>query len=194
MATLLLTTGATPQMYYGEELGMRTTPPSRIEDVKDPIGKIGWPKEKGRDGERTPMQWDTSKNAGFTTSDRPWLPVPPSAAEVNVAAEAKNPGSMLSFYKELIRLRRNDPALRDGKYYAVNADDQNVLAYIRQTSGEVVLVALNMSSSSQTVKYDLAPLGMKGKRVQPLVGEKTSVQLDNVILPPFGMLICKVQE
>ena len=58
MAVLELTTRGTPQMYYGEELGMRTTDPARIEDVHDPIGKLGWPKEKGRDGERTPMQWD----------------------------------------------------------------------------------------------------------------------------------------
>ena len=67
MAVLELTTRGTPQMYYGEELGMRTTDPARVEDVHDPIGKLGWPKEKGRDGERTPMQWDATPNAGFTT-------------------------------------------------------------------------------------------------------------------------------
>ena len=60
MAVLLLAPRGTPQMYYGEELGMRTTDPARIEDVHDPIGKLGWPKEKGRDGERTPMQWDAT--------------------------------------------------------------------------------------------------------------------------------------
>src|SRR5208283_113496 len=78
LATLLFTTRATALMYYGEELGMTTTTPTRREDVKDPIGITGWPKEKGRDGERTPMQWDASDKAGFTTGD-PWLPVPPSA-------------------------------------------------------------------------------------------------------------------
>ena len=82
MAVLELTTRGTPQMYYGEELGMRTTDPARIEDVHDPIGKLGWPREKGRDGERTPMQWDTSANAGFTTSSTPWLKAPPSARDV----------------------------------------------------------------------------------------------------------------
>ncbi len=61
MAALLLTTRATPQMYYGEELGMRTTTPTRKEDVQDPVGRTGWPKDKGRDGERTPMQWNSSK-------------------------------------------------------------------------------------------------------------------------------------
>src|SRR5258708_6113600 len=78
MAALLLTTRATPLLYYGEEIGMRTTPPQRKEDVQDPIGKIGWPEEKGRDGERAPMQWDPSRNAGFTTADHNWLPVPRS--------------------------------------------------------------------------------------------------------------------
>jgi alpha-glucosidase len=196
MATLLLTTGATPQMYYGEELGMRTTPPARVEDVRDPIGKLGWPEEKGRDGERTPMQWDTSKNAGFSTSDDPWLHVPPSAKEVNVAVESKQPDSMLNFYKKLISLRRNEPALRDGKYIAVNTDDQNVLSYLRRNSaGESVLVALNMSGSSQTIKYNLARQGVQGKTAKPLAGfgDKASVSLSDVTLPPFGVLIARVR-
>ena len=64
IATMLLTTRATALMYYGEELGMTTSTPTRVEDVKDPIGKTGWPKEKGRDGERTPMQWDAYGSAG----------------------------------------------------------------------------------------------------------------------------------
>src|ERR1700757_3431774 len=94
MAALELTTRGTPQMYYGEEIGMRTTPPARIEDVHDPIGKLGWPKEKGRDGERTPMQWNASANAGFTTSPKPWLPIPPSAKTYNVQTESQNPNSI----------------------------------------------------------------------------------------------------
>jgi alpha-glucosidase len=68
VATMLLATRSTALMYYGEELGMTTSTPTRIEDVKDPIGITGWPREKGRDGERTPMQWNGSAEAGFTTS------------------------------------------------------------------------------------------------------------------------------
>jgi len=75
MAALYLTLRGTPIMYYGEEIGMKTTPPTSKEEVKDPIGRTGWPKEKGRDGERTPMQWDGSTNAGFSKAT-PWLPVP----------------------------------------------------------------------------------------------------------------------
>jgi alpha-glucosidase len=106
IAALLLATRGTPQMYYGEELGMRTTDPVRIEDVHDPIGKIGWPKEKGRDGERTPMQWNGSAEAGFTTSAKPWLPVPPSATQYNVEAERKDAGSIFNWYKRLLALRK----------------------------------------------------------------------------------------
>src|SRR5437588_5999851 len=68
MAGLYLTLRGTAIMYYGEEIGMTTTEPKRKEDVKDPIGKLGWPKEKGRDGERTPMQWDDTTNAGFSAA------------------------------------------------------------------------------------------------------------------------------
>ena len=74
LATILFTSRATALMWEGEELGMVTSTPTRREDVKDPIGITGWPKEKGRDGERTPMQWDSSKDAGFSTAAKTWLP------------------------------------------------------------------------------------------------------------------------
>ena len=92
IAAMLFTTRATALMYYGEELGMRTTTPTRVEDVKDPIGKTGWPKEKGRDGERTPMQWDaTPPQAGFSTSATTWLPVASNYKTVNVQTELADP-------------------------------------------------------------------------------------------------------
>lgn len=175
---------------------MRTTPPARVEDVRDPIGKLGWPEEKGRDGERTPMQWDTSKNAGFSTSDDPWLRVPPSAEEVNVVVEEKDPNSMLNFYKKLISLRRNNPALRDGEYIAVNTDDKNVLSYLRKNpAGKSVLVALNMSASPQTMKFDLSPQGIQGKTASPMIpfDSRASVSFSDVVLPPFGVLIAQVE-
>jgi alpha-glucosidase len=191
MATLLLTTGATPQMYYGEEIGMRTTPPARVEDVRDPIGKLGWPEEKGRDGERTPMQWDTSKNAGFSTSDDPWLHVPPSAKEVNVAVESKEPDSLLNYYKKLISLRRSDPAMHTGEYIAVNTDDQNVLSYLRRSADETVLVALNMSASAQTLTYDLSSRGVVGSGAESLI-DGAKVTLTDMVLPPFGVFVGRV--
>ncbi len=88
IATMLFTTRATALMYYGQELGMQTTVPTRKEDVKDPVGVTGWPKEKGRDGERTPMQWNDTANAGFSTAPTTWLPVAADYKTVNVAAES----------------------------------------------------------------------------------------------------------
>jgi alpha-glucosidase len=193
MAALLLATRGTPQMYYGEELGMRTTDPARIEDVHDPIGKIGWPKEKGRDGERTPMQWDGSAEAGFTTSAKPWLPVPPSATQYNVEAERKDPDSIFNWYKRLLALRKSEPALWDGSYESVNDTDPNVFAFLRRSDDSTVLVALNFTAKAQTVQ--LAIPGKDGK-VETLLktpGAADPKSLGLIPLGPFGVYIGKLQ-
>jgi alpha-glucosidase len=197
-AALLLTTRATPLMYYGEEIGMRTTEPARKEDVQDPIGKIGWPEEKGRDGERTPMQWDASTNAGFSAAQGPWLPVPPSAAAYNVAAESQDPNSVLSFYKRLLALRRSEPSLRDGLYLPLNQEDPHVLAFLRKKPGgsEAVLVVLNMSAEAQTVKFDLSADRVKESSAKPLIAAPEigpeSTQLAHFTVPAFGVFIGSV--
>jgi len=197
MAALLLTTRATPQMYYGEEIGMRTTSPVRKEDVQDPVGRTGWPKDKGRDGERTPMQWDASRNAGFTTSTKPWLPVPPSYQQYNVAVEAKDPDSILSFYKRLLALRRNQPGLREGAYISVDRDDPNVLAFLRKPrQGNSVLVALNMSAEPRTISLDLSAEGIRNPIARTLLtaplSKENSVSLKSLVIPAFGVFIAAV--
>ena len=195
MAALLLTTRQTPLMYYGQEIGMRTTPPIRKEDVQDPIGKIGWPKEKGRDGERTPMQWDNSKDSGFSTANHTWLPIPPSAAEHNVSVESRDPHSILSFYKRLLALRQSEPALRDGSYLSLDREDPNVLAYLRRNrgKGDSVLVVLNMSTEPRTVKLALARFGFKTSSAKtllavPEIGQESEF-LAHFTIPPFGVLV-----
>ena len=92
-------------MYYGEEIGMKTTPPTRKEDVKDPIGRTGWPKEKGRDGERTPMQWDAERECGLLERQRHGFRCLPTAKTHNVADESSDPESVLAFYKNVLKLR-----------------------------------------------------------------------------------------
>jgi alpha-glucosidase len=197
LAALLLTTRCTPQMYYGEELGMRTTTPTRIEDVKDPVGRTGWPKDKGRDGERTPMQWDASTHAGFTTAARPWLPIPPSAAQYSAAAEERDAKSILNFYKQLIRMRRDLPALRDGSYMAVNRDDPNVLSYLRRSPAGSVLIALNMSPQTQRVTFSLRGFGLDAKSLRVLAAAPAQpapdLELTNVTLAPFAVLVAAVK-
>ena len=193
MAVLELATRGTPQMYYGEELGMRTTDPVRIEDVHDPIGKRGWPKEKGRDGERTPMQWDAAPGAGFTANAKPWLPIPPSSNTYNVETESKDPNSIYNVYKRLLALRKTDPALRDGVQESINNDDPNVFAFLRRTSDRTVLVALNMSNHPHTVAFHVA----SGKQLKPLVTTPTqnteTVPLDRVVLAPFATMVAAVE-
>jgi alpha-glucosidase len=187
MAGLYLTLRGTPIMYYGEEIGMTTTPPTRKEDVKDPLGITGWPEEKGRDGERTPMQWNENENAGFSKAT-PWLPVPPSYKTHNVADESKDPDSVLSFYKKVLKLRHTNPALLDGSYVPLNENDQNVLAYLRVYEDKAVLVALNMSATEQTATFDLSKQGFSG--VKSLVAtEKSAAKGETVTLGPFGVFI-----
>jgi len=199
MAALLLTMRATPLMYYGEEIGMRTTLPARKVDVQDPIGKFGWPEEKGRDGERTPMQWDTTKKSGFSSADHTWLPIPPSAREYNVSVESRDPNSILSFYKHLLAIRQSEPALRDGSYLSLDDEDPNVLVYLRKNPGEgnSILVLLNMSAEPRTVKLNLASLGFKGNSAKTMLSSpdlgQQSLLLTHLSIPPFGVLVGSVQ-
>ena len=197
MAGLYLTLRGTPIMYYGEEIGMTNNDPKRREDVKDPIGKLGWPKEKGRDGERTPMQWNASENAGFSTA-KPWLPVPASFKTHNVATESKAPDSILNFYKRVLELRHTDPALRDGDYVALNENDQNVLSYLRRYKDDAVIVALNMSASPQQVSFDLRPQGIDGTMAKTLLTtmktNREEAPLRSINLEPFSVYIGKIQK
>jgi alpha-glucosidase len=194
MAGLYLTLRGTPIMYYGEEIGMTNNDPKRKEDVKDPIGRLGWPEEKGRDGERTPMQWNGGANAGFTKGT-PWLPVPATVETHNVAAELKDPNSILQFYKRLLALRHHEPALLEGEYIPLNEDDPNVLAYLRAYKNEAVLVVLNMTTKEQKSSFDLAGQGFPAKRATTLLTTmhaEAGADISSVTLEPFGVYIGKL--
>ena len=199
IATVLLTSKATALMYYGEELGMVTTTPTRVEDVKDPIGITGWPKEKGRDGERTPMQWNASTDAGFSTAAKTWLPLAPDYTTVNVATEEKNPKSLLHWYEKLIELRRTNPALHDGGVMFVDTANPEVLSYVRTApaGAKPVLVTMNLSGQPQTVKLDLSAAGVSGTKLHTLATDVPALEshdtTSDIALPPFGSLVAEVQ-
>jgi len=195
MAALYLTLRGSVIMYYGEEIGMENNDPKRKEDVQDPEGKIGWPTEIGRDGERTPMQWTDGVNAGFSTK-KPWLPVPTSAKTHNVETELTDSNSVLNFYRQLLHLRHAEPALRNGQYASLNDSDPNVLTYLRKSGDEAILVVLNMSASEQKVRLDLASAG---------VGPKLSVLLTSfhdapkasgseLSMEPYSAFVAKVSK
>ena len=198
LATVLFTTPATAMMYYGEELGMPTTTPTRKEDVKDPIGITGWPKEKGRDGERTPMQWTANSEAGFSTNANTWLPIPASYKSINVAGETKDPASELNWFKQIIALRHSNPALHDGSLTMLDANNADVLSYVRSTgSGAAVVVAMNFTGESKTISLDLAGSGVTGSAVKTLLTDdpalKSTTTLKSITLPPYASWIASVR-
>ena len=195
MAALYLTLRGTAVMYYGEEIGMRNNDPTRLEDVLDPLGRMDWPKNKGRDGERTPMQWSDSPNAGFTQG-KPWLPIPATYKTYNVASELQQPDSILNFYKSLLRLRRDNPALADGDYVDVAPDDAHVLCFLRRYQHRSVLVALNLSSQPQHLDADLARYGLGTARVTTLLStmHNDPGDLRQARLDPFAALIVQVDQ
>jgi alpha-glucosidase len=146
-AMLLLTLRGTPTLYYGDELGLENVPipPDRVQDP--------WEKNEpglglGRDPARTPMPWDGSDNAGFTTGV-PWLPMSADHASRNVAVLAADGRSILSLYRCLIALRRQRAALHAGRYVPMHAEDE-IIVFERHHDGEApLLVALNLGSRPQ---------------------------------------------
>jgi alpha-glucosidase len=195
LAAILFTSRSTALMYYGEEIGMVTTPPARKEDVKDPVGITGWPKEKGRDGERTPMQWDDTANAGFSPAT-PWLPVPASYSEVNVTRQQGQPGSLLEWHRQLIALRRANAALRDGAQVMLNVRDKNVLSYLRRAPGAApVVIVLNLGGADEKVHFNLKPHGSSSTSAITLLASfdaPKQVSTDQITIPPFGAWIGEV--
>jgi alpha-glucosidase len=191
--TILFTVPATALTYYGEELGMVTTVPTRKEDVKDPIGITGWPNEKGRDGERTPMQWTPGPQSGFSTNANTWLPLAPDYKTVNVEVESKDPDSQLTWFKKLTMLRRDNPALHNGTITMLDTTNTNVLSYSRSTgSGASVVVAVNFTAEPQTISLDV-----KAGKVHTLATTDASLNatssLKNVTLPPYTSWVASVQ-
>jgi alpha-glucosidase len=197
MAAMYLTLRGTPIMYYGEEIGMQNNNPKRREDVKDPIGRRGWPKEIGRDGERTPMQWSNTPNAGFTKGV-PWNPIPITYQTYNVADELKDPNSILNWYKGLLALRHKDTALTEGDYMALNESDPNVLSYLRKAGNDAAIVVINMSDSPQRVSFDLSSQGLNSGKANTLLTTESSLKggatLTGISLAPFGVYIGEVTK
>ena len=171
VAAVLLTARAAVLMYQGQEIGQRTATPRRVEDVRDPIGIRGWPREKGRDGERTPMPWDASgAQAGFSSNPHTWLPVTADYRTVNVQTEAADPSSLLNWYRRLIALRRSNRALRSGRTVMLDRTNPSVLSYARVgDDGATVVVSLNMSSQPQQVTLGLAQAGVHGAHLETLL-------------------------
>jgi len=179
-AMLLLTLRGTPTLYQGDELGIGrvTIPPDRICDPQD-LRQPGL--GLGRDGARTPMAWDGTAYAGFSTIE-PWLPLHADWRVRNVSRQEQEPGSMLGLYRRLLAARREHPALSHGEIVLLPYEPE-VLRYERRAAGERLLVALNLSEQERLV--DLPP----GTSADLLVSTAGSPLFDGRLLPGEGVLL-----
>jgi alpha-glucosidase len=198
ISTILFASRGAALFYYGDEIGMTTTPPTRKEDVKDPVGIAGWPKEKGRDGERTPMQWSDGPDAGFSTdSTKTWLPIPPVYKTINVKDEEGKPDSMLTWYESLIRLKHTNAAFAHGDDMMLDTANDKVLSWMRKaTDGAAVVVATNFTAEPQTVNLTGGSVGLTTSRVTTLLktpGGADPKSIDHIELGPFGVYIGQVK-
>jgi len=148
--TFLFTWGTVPSLYYGDEIGMRYLP--GLPDVEGSVCNPGY----NRSGCRTPMQWDDSPNAGFSTGT-PWLPANPNYREINAAAQRDDPDSVFHYYRRLIALRHTEPAVAHGDFTMLLPDDDTVYAFTRRYTddrGEVELLVLG-NFSGEEVRADV---------------------------------------
>jgi alpha-glucosidase len=202
IAAILYTTRATALTYYGAEIGMTTHTPTRRQDVRDPIGITGWPREKGRDGERTPMQWCPDPPAAcFSTNPKTWLPVGPDYPTVNVATETADPNSLLNWNRALIAIRRDNATMHSGGFVMLDPTNPAVLSYVRTTpfgsTSHSIVVSLNFTAQPQTVHLSLEPAAIPSNRIRTLLADDASLQnlatITTFTLPPYATLIAEVQ-
>ena len=190
-AALTLTQRGCVLLYYGEEIGMATMAASELNAV--PTGPKR-PRADDRDGERTPMQWNTGLNAGFSTGS-PWLPVESSYGSHNVESEKGNPDSIYSWYARLLNLRHDNEALREGTYLPLESGNQSVFAYGQKAeSGAIVLVVLNASGKEQSVHIT----GLTGtwpsfRKVLMASPQSAAPEADHFTIAPFGVLIAAAE-
>lgn len=173
LAMILLTLRGTPFLYQGEEIGMTDYPLFQPEEYKDPVNfwlldllpKFHFSKKKtlqlihncNRDNARTPMQWGKGENADFTSGNETWLPVNPNYPEINVEVEETDPDSILSFYRQLIQFRKEEPALLYGTFEPIKTKD-SIMAFYRSYQGEMLSVLLNLTKKNQRLPHKISSL------------------------------------
>ena len=190
-ATLTIAQRGCVLLYYGEEIGMGTMPAAQLKQV--PTGPKR-PRADDRDGERTPMQWNSEVNAGFSEGS-PWLPVESGALRYNVESEKRNPESLFAWYSGLLKLRHGNAVFRDGAYLPLESGNRDVFAFGRNAGEKnVALIVLNTSPKEQTVNIT----GMPGKwpnfREVLMASPFASVPLSPTFaIAPYGILIAATE-
>lgn len=204
IATCLHMMQGTPYVYQGEELGMTNTVFNSVDDFRDlesinayrELVESGlytdedmFPKiaHKSRDNARTPMQWDASENAGFTTG-KPWIAVNPNYKKINVADQLKREDSVFHYYQKLIRLRKENEIIVYGNYELLLPEDENIFAYIRTLDNQKLLVVCNFSKSEQ--KFDFS--GYENAKV--LISNYNRDAREDGILKPYEATVLLLEN
>ncbi|TVQ06463.1 MAG: DUF3459 domain-containing protein [Leptolyngbya sp. DLM2.Bin27] len=170
-------------IYQGDELGL-TQAEIPHDQMQDPFGIQGYPHVLGRDGSRTPMPWlKAAPQAGFTTSDAPWLPIPDEHRQAAVDVQEADPGSLLHKYRRLINWRQAQPALKQGDLQLLDLAEERLVGFVRACDQQQLLCVFNLSP--ETVYQDLTSLP-KGKPTGEGVFSDRSYH-DTLELPPFGV-------
>lgn len=204
LGTLLHGMKGTPYIYQGEELGMTNIRLENIEDYND-IESINMYKDrikkgysheeimnsiykKGRDNGRTPMQWDDSENAGFTTG-KPWLSINENYKEINAKKSLEDKNSVFYHYKKLIEIRKSNETIIYGDYKLLCEDDKNIFAYTRELNGDKILVVCNFYEKEVEFKYD-----KEFKNAEILLSNynDSSLAIDKLKLRPYEAIMYRV--
>lgn len=202
LAALLHGMQGTPYIYQGEELGM-TNVKYELEEYRD-IELFGMYKErraqgytheelmesiyaKTRDNARTPMQWDTTEQAGFTTG-KPWMKVNPNYTEINAAEQVDCEDSIFNYYRKLIQLRKELPVLTDGKFTMLDMDHNQIFAYLRDNGEDKLLVVCNFYGN--TVDYAVSE---KAEDLELLIGNYTEENMQTDVLRPYEARIYRIR-
>lgn len=202
-AALMLTLEGSPFLYYSEEIGMEDYALQSFDEMRDMVSGVyrDLARDEGKSDEeilvdlatfsrdrcRTPMQWNNSPNGGFSPDGiKTWLPVHQNYLEgVNVAEQEKDESSLLHFYRRFLHLRKQTPALQLGKYGGLDEDQNEYLAFLRESDSQTCLVLLNFSEDSANVNY----IAESAQVLYSSEGRNGIINTANLQLAPFEILI-----
>ncbi|SDC20333.1 alpha-glucosidase [Williamwhitmania taraxaci] len=189
-SAFLLTTKGTPFLYYGEEIGMLNIKLARGQ-ILDPLGKRFYPFYAGRDRSRSPMQWDNSKNSGFSKT-KPWMPLNPNFKKNNVKVQETDSSSLLSWHKSLIALRKKHKPLHRGTWLSVADGTNGYIGFYRTFETEKILVILNFTASKK--KYSLGKESKIKLLLSSRIYEKQEFRTTELCIDPYEVCILMVTK
>ena len=200
----------TPYIYQGEEIGMTNVQFPDIEYYQD-IETINMYNEKvekginpndimrsiyakGRDNARTPMQWDDTENAGFTTGE-PWIHVNPNYMDINTKAALNDPDSIFYYYKKLIALRKEMKIIVEGSYELIEAENEHIYAYMRHLHNQTLLILTNFTGDKQIVSWPESVKGFDGKKVIANYSDRAERETaSETILRPWEAVVYLIEK